>query len=104
MSKTTDVTDVPIFDDGDDEPVRQESVSKPEKASMEWYDLVTRPSFLKAVALATLVIVAIFLSPVSEYVKGRVSALENVPHATVGLNAVVAAFAITFLRPPLDEA
>lgn len=104
MSKTTDVTDVPIFDDSEDEPISQETVAKSDKGSLEWYDLVTRPTFLKAVALATLVIVAVFLSPVGDYVKGRVSALENVPHATVCLNAAIAAFVITFLRPPLDKA
>jgi type II secretory pathway pseudopilin PulG len=65
--------------------------------------MILHPSFLKAVALATIAIVAVSLSPISKHIKDRVvaratSSLEQI------INAVISAFIITFLRPPTDTA
>jgi hypothetical protein len=96
----TDVSDVPIFDDGDEEEVDSKPVVSASKK--EWYDMILHPNFLKALALATIAIVAVSLSPLSTHIKARVAALENVPHAEQVINAVLSAFIITFLRPPMD--
>jgi hypothetical protein len=98
----TDISDVPVMDDAEEETeVQSETTSSSKK---EWYDMILHPSFLKAVALATIAIVAVSLSPISKHIKDRVSALEQLPHSEQIINAVISAFIITFLRPPTDTA
>jgi ABC-type uncharacterized transport system YnjBCD permease subunit len=74
----TDISDVPVMDDAEEETVQSETTSSSKK---EWYDMILHPSFLKAVALATIAIVAVSLSLISKHIKDRVSALEQLPHS-----------------------
>lgn len=98
----TDVSDVPIFDDGEEEEVESKPVASASKK--EWYDMILHPNFLKALALASIAIIAVSLSPLSTHIKARVTALDNIPHSEQIVNAVLSAFIITFLRPPTDTA
>jgi hypothetical protein len=61
-SNMTDISDVPVMDDAEETEVQSETTSSSKK---EWYDMILHPSFLKAVALATIAIVAVSLSPIS---------------------------------------
>jgi hypothetical protein len=94
----TDVSDVPIFDDGDEEEV--DSKTRRIRFQKEWYDdsasqLPQSFGFSDDRDLRG-------ISVTSEHTSKRVAALENVPHAERVINAVLSAFIITFLRPPMD--
>lgn len=103
MSKITSIDDVPVYDEAEEvgsEPEKAASPVAAKASGKEWYDVLMHPKFLKAVLLTAVVIALVFVSPLSRYVKERVPALDNMPHSTECLNAVIAACIVTFLRPP----
>jgi hypothetical protein len=98
MSRSTDISDVPVMDDAVEEPDVVPAAAA--AAKKEWYDVLLQPQFLKSVAIAAVVIAVTFLSPVSDQVLTRLAVVAGVPHAAVLVNALIAAFIVTVLRPP----
>lgn len=91
-------------------PILTESQPPPPAAvprhdkEMSWQTLVLSPQFLKAVVLAFAVVAAVLIIPLEDYAFKYAPFLATVPRAAECIKALVAAAAITFLRPPEIDA
>jgi hypothetical protein len=109
MSKSTIIEDIPVPDEDLDDPVLDHRFNTPAATPdpvnlpvqpQSWQTLVLSPPFLKALFLAFAVILTALVVPLETYAFKYLTILEDVPHATECIKAIVAAAAITFLRPP----
>jgi hypothetical protein len=115
MSKSTVIEDLPLPDDGEDEieqvqmppvypaPIHhtQTQTQHTQTAAPSWQTMILSQDFLKAVFLAFVVIAAVTIAPLDEYVFKYAPFLANAPRAPELVKAFVAAAVITFLRPPV---
>lgn len=110
MSKlSTVIEDLPLPDEEEGDmhaPILSEPPLPPASApaqpqtELSWQTLVLSPPFLKAVFLSFVVVVAMLLLPLEDYVFKYAPFLATVPHAAACIKALAAAAVITFMRPP----
>jgi hypothetical protein len=109
MSKlSTVIEDLPLPDEEEDmhapilsePPLPHASAPARPQPELTWQTLVLSPPFLKAVLLSFVVVIAMLLVPLEDYVFKYVPFLATVPHAAECIKALAAAAAITFMRPP----
>jgi hypothetical protein len=115
MSKSTVIEDLPLPDDGEDEleqvhtpaytpPIHhvqtQTQQTQTHTVAPSWQTMILSQDFLKAVFLAFVVIAAVTIAPLDEYIFKYAPFLANAPRSPELVKAFVAAAVITFLRPP----